>query len=143
MIVEVRSPTAAIQVSENGACPPSCRQGWKWSLTATDSMPCCSAATAISTSSRGSNCSALALYPRVRLIPPFCPGDGSCRVIVCSINWILLVPEFRFFVLLRMSGMRALTTMIEVPDLSSLDRATDLELRDAIERCAAARRQVD
>ncbi len=62
----VRSPTAAIQVSENGACPPSWRHGWKWSLTATLSMPCASAATAISTSSRGSNCSALALYPSVR-----------------------------------------------------------------------------
>jgi hypothetical protein len=61
VIVEVRSPTADIHASENGACPPSCRHGWKWSLTATDSMPCASAATAISTSSRGSNCSADAL----------------------------------------------------------------------------------
>ena len=59
--VFVRSPTAAIQASENGAWPPSCRQGWKWSLTVTDSMPWPSAATAISTSSRGSNCSADAL----------------------------------------------------------------------------------
>ncbi len=52
-MVEVRSPTAAIQASENGAWPPVCRQGWKWSLTVALSMPCASAATAISTSSRG------------------------------------------------------------------------------------------
>ena len=25
----VRSPTAVIQASENGACPPSWRHGWK------------------------------------------------------------------------------------------------------------------
>ena len=35
----VRSPTAAIQASENGACPPSWRHGWKWSLIVTVSMP--------------------------------------------------------------------------------------------------------
>ena len=49
----VRSPTAVIQASENGAWPPSCRHGWKWSLTVALSMPCSSAATASSTSSRG------------------------------------------------------------------------------------------
>src|ERR1700733_6399562 len=59
----VRSPTAVIQASENGACPPSWRHGWKWSLTVALSMPCASAATASSTSSRGANCSADALYP--------------------------------------------------------------------------------
>src|SRR6202041_1779183 len=59
----VRSPTAVIQASENGACPPSCRHGWKWSLTVALSMPCASALTASSTSSRGANCSADALYP--------------------------------------------------------------------------------
>ena len=59
----VRSPTAVIQASENGAWPPSCRHGWKWSLTVALSMPCASAATASSTSSRGANCSADALYP--------------------------------------------------------------------------------
>lgn len=60
-MVLVRSPTAASQASENGACPPVCRQGWKWSLTVAVSKPCPSAATAISTSSRGPNCSAEAL----------------------------------------------------------------------------------
>src|SRR3981189_445784 len=59
----VRSPTAVIQASENGACPPSWRHGWKWSLTVALSMPCASAATASSTSSGGANCSADALYP--------------------------------------------------------------------------------
>src|SRR4051795_10153397 len=59
----VRSPTAVIQANENGACPPSCRHGWKWSLTVALSIPCSSAATASSTSSRGANCSADALYP--------------------------------------------------------------------------------
>src|ERR671910_3211007 len=68
LIVDVRSPTAAIQVSENGAWPPSCRQGWKWSLVNTDSKPLASAATAISTSSRGANCSAEALYPSVSVM---------------------------------------------------------------------------
>src|SRR4029077_1530736 len=62
-ILFVRSPTAVIQASENGACPPLCRHGWKWSLTVALSMPCASAATASSTSSRGANCSADALYP--------------------------------------------------------------------------------
>src|ERR1700722_4183102 len=62
-ILWVRSPTAVIQASENGACPPLCRHGWKWSLTVALSMPCSSAATASSTSSRGANCSADALYP--------------------------------------------------------------------------------
>src|SRR2546421_3970235 len=62
-IRSVRSPTAVIHVSENGACPPLCRQGWKWSLTVALSIPWASAATASSTSSRGANCSADALYP--------------------------------------------------------------------------------
>src|SRR5690606_33160648 len=68
---------------ENGACPPSWRHGWKWSLTVTDSMPCASAATAISTSSRGSNCSADALKPslRVMLFPwvSVCGCGGAAR----------------------------------------------------------------
>src|SRR5688572_7059689 len=68
LIVDVRSPTAAIHVSENGAWPPSCRHGWKWSLVNTDSKPLASAATAISTSSRGANCSAEALYPSVSVM---------------------------------------------------------------------------
>ena len=59
----MRSPTAVIHASENGAWPPSWRHGWKWSLTVALSMPCSSAATASSTSSRGANCSADALYP--------------------------------------------------------------------------------
>src|SRR3954462_1023875 len=75
-MVVVRSPTAAIQVSANGACPPSCRQGWKWSLTATLSIPCASAATAISTSSRGSNCSADALYPSFSATGPPLSGQS-------------------------------------------------------------------
>lgn len=57
----VRSPTAAIHAKENGACPPWCRQGWKWSLTITLSSPTCSASTEYSTRSRGPNCSADAL----------------------------------------------------------------------------------
>ena len=57
----VRSPTAAIQASANGACPPVCRHGRKWSDTDTLSSPTCSARTAYSTSSRGPNCSADAL----------------------------------------------------------------------------------
>ena len=39
----MRSPTALIQASENGAWPPSWRHGWKWSDTTTLSKPCCSA----------------------------------------------------------------------------------------------------
>ena len=62
-IRSVRSPTAVIQASENGAWPPLCRHGWKWSLTVTLSKPCCSAITPISTSSRGANCSADAFSP--------------------------------------------------------------------------------
>ena len=58
---DVRSPTAVIQASENGACPPSWRHGWKWSLTTTLSRPTSSARTANSTRSRGPNCSAEAL----------------------------------------------------------------------------------
>src|SRR5665647_3110594 len=59
----VRSPTAASHAMENGAWPPVWRQGWKWSEIITLSRPTCSACTANSTSSRGLNCSAEALYP--------------------------------------------------------------------------------
>ena len=65
---EVRSPTALIHAIENGACPPRCRHGWKWSLTTTLSRPCSSARTANSTRSRGPNCSAEALYPILMLM---------------------------------------------------------------------------
>jgi hypothetical protein len=58
---DVRSPTAAIQANENGACPPVWRHGWKWSETQTLSRPTSSARTPYSTSSRGPNCSADAL----------------------------------------------------------------------------------
>jgi len=57
----VRSPTATSQASENGACPPSWRHGWKWSLVVTVSNPRSSSSTANSTRSRGVNCSAEAL----------------------------------------------------------------------------------
>ena len=57
----VRSPSAASQASENGACPPWWRHGWKWSEIITLSSPTCSARTAKSSSSRGANCSAEAL----------------------------------------------------------------------------------
>ncbi len=43
VIREVRSPTAASQANENGACPPSWRHGWKWSETTTLSKPSSSA----------------------------------------------------------------------------------------------------
>jgi hypothetical protein len=43
---DVRSPTGASQESENGACPPWCRHGWKWSLIITESRPTSSASTA-------------------------------------------------------------------------------------------------
>ena len=36
---EVVAPSAPSQASENGAWPPVCRQGWKWSLTKTESKP--------------------------------------------------------------------------------------------------------
>ena len=62
-IRDVRSPTAVSQASANGACPPSCRQGRKWSETTALSSPSSSARTPNSTSSRGPNCSADALYP--------------------------------------------------------------------------------
>ena len=58
---DVRSPTAANQLSANGACPPSWRHGRKWSETTALSRPTCSACTAYSTRSRGPNCSADAL----------------------------------------------------------------------------------
>ena len=59
----MRSPTAVIHAIAEGACPPSCRHGRKWSDTTALSSPTSSARTAYSTSSRGPNCSAEALYP--------------------------------------------------------------------------------
>ena len=46
-----------------GACPPVCRNGWKWSETATLSNPASSARRAYPSSSEAGNCSADALYP--------------------------------------------------------------------------------
>ena len=59
----MRSPTAVIHAIAEGAWPPSCRHGRKWSDTTALSSPTSSARTAYSTSSRGPNCSADALYP--------------------------------------------------------------------------------
>src|SRR5213076_1508726 len=59
----VLAPSAASQANENGACPPVCFQGWKWSLTNTESNPTSSARQEKSSNSRGPNCSADALYP--------------------------------------------------------------------------------
>ena len=94
----MRSPTAVIQASENGAWPPSCRHGWKWSLTVALSMPCSSAATASSTSSRGANCSADALYPSFSASSATCSfllhlhttrghGTSSRRAITDSVHF--------------------------------------------------------
>ena len=57
-LVTVSAPS---QGSAAGACPPVCRNGWKWSEMATLSKPTRSAASAYSSSSRGPNCSAEAL----------------------------------------------------------------------------------
>ena len=68
----VRSPSAASQASENGAWPPWWRHGWKWSEMNTLSSPSSSASTPKSSSSRGANCSAEALYPmRSVMAPPY------------------------------------------------------------------------
>src|SRR5579875_3545882 len=63
MACRVRSPVAPSQGRTLGACPPRWRQGWKWSETAIVSRPTRSACCAYSTSFRGPNCSAEALYP--------------------------------------------------------------------------------
>ncbi len=62
-IRSVDAPSAPSQGSAAGACPPSCRQGWRWSLTNTESNPACSASTENRSRSVGANCSADALYP--------------------------------------------------------------------------------
>src|SRR5438045_7441714 len=59
----VLAPSAPSQASEFGACPSVCFQGWKWSLTNTESKPTSSARREKSSNSRGPNCSAEALYP--------------------------------------------------------------------------------
>src|SRR5947208_12910726 len=59
----VLAPSAPSQASEFGAWPFVCFQGWKWSLTNTESKPTSSARQQKSSNSRGPNCSAEALYP--------------------------------------------------------------------------------
>src|SRR3954471_22623019 len=59
----VLAPSAPSQASELGAWPSGCFQGWKWSLTNTESKPTSSASREKSSNSRGPNCSAEALYP--------------------------------------------------------------------------------
>src|SRR5438105_8369939 len=59
----VLAPSAPSQASEFGAWPSVCFHGWKWSLTNTESNPTSSARREKSSSSRGPNCSADALYP--------------------------------------------------------------------------------
>ena len=59
----VRAATAPSQTSAFGEWPPLCRNGWKWSETATLSSPTASARTARSSRRPGGNCSAEALYP--------------------------------------------------------------------------------
>src|SRR6478735_3712929 len=66
----VRSPAAASHAMANGACPPSCRHGWKWSEMKTESSPTSSACTAYVTRSRGPNCSADAFQPTLSTVPP-------------------------------------------------------------------------
>src|SRR6202012_3991386 len=51
------------QTSAFGAWPSVCFQGWKWSLTNTESKPTCSASTENDSSFEGANCSSYALYP--------------------------------------------------------------------------------
>ncbi len=82
-IREVRSPTAVIQANADGAWPPSWRQGRKWSETTALSSPTSSARTAYSTSSRGPNCSADALYPIRNVMVhslPLAPGRRGRKV---------------------------------------------------------------
>ncbi len=64
----VLATSAPSQGSAAGACPPVCRQGWRWSLTNTESNPARSASTEKSISSRGANCSADALYPNRSMV---------------------------------------------------------------------------
>src|SRR5436309_13286083 len=59
----VLAPSAPSQASEFGAWPSVCFHGWKWSLTKIESKPTSSARQEKSSSSRGPNCSAEALYP--------------------------------------------------------------------------------
>src|SRR5947209_3160207 len=75
----VLAPTAPSHDSENGACPPVWRHGWKWSLIHTESSPAFSARTAYSSSSLGANCSADALNPNFKKYPltVACHTDGS------------------------------------------------------------------
>ena len=63
----VRIARAPSQAKQLGAWPSVLRHGWKWSLTKTLSKPARSAWIANASSSRGPNCSADALYPRVSM----------------------------------------------------------------------------
>src|SRR4051812_25925852 len=72
----VLAPSAPSQASEFGACPSVCFQGWKWSLTNTESNPTSSARQEKSNNSRGPNCSADALYPSFNKACSSLP-DGS------------------------------------------------------------------
>src|SRR5256885_7871603 len=60
---DVLAPSAPSHVSENGAWPSTCFQGWKWSLMKTESKPTSSARHEKSSNLPGANCSADALYP--------------------------------------------------------------------------------
>ena len=81
-IRDVRSPTAVIHAIADGAWPPSCRHGRKWSDTTALSRPTSSARTAYSTSSRGPNCSADALYPIRNVMGFSLPArPGNCAII--------------------------------------------------------------
>ncbi len=59
----VRAPSAPSQAIDEGACPPVCFHGWKWSLMNTELKPTSSAVQENASSSFGPNCSADALYP--------------------------------------------------------------------------------
>ena len=75
----MRSPTAVIHASADGAWPPSCRHGRKWSDTTALSSPTSSARTAYSTNSRGPNCSADALYPIRNVMRISLPAPAAFR----------------------------------------------------------------
>ena len=64
----VLAPSAPIHANADGAWPSVCLQGWKWSLTKTESNPTCSASTEKSNSGFGANCSADALYPSFKVM---------------------------------------------------------------------------
>ena len=64
----VALPSAPSHTSAFGAWPVLWRHGWKWSDTATVSKPSPSAWREYSSSSRGPNCSADALYPIRKLV---------------------------------------------------------------------------